>query len=399
MRKLRTVIALYMAGLVSCQVAELRRKSWLLALPICMGLTMPVARATADARVGEFSIPSVSPLTDVQLGRLRRLVAEHPEAWELGAAIKQAAVPLLAARPNPLEVIHYEGLVNTDPRRIATVAQLREMGDIARLVRYWQISSDPKAAETILRFITAWTQTYRLTGNDVNENKFYPLLVAWYSLRTSVAEVDRRPVDNWVRRLGELHHEAVRDSTHFTNRYSKHVRLLAICGMILDRAEWRESAHAGIKRFVRHSLFEDGTSRDLKRRDTLTYHCSSLKPPLELAMLAGDKGKALYAWTSPQGGSIQKSVQYVVPFALGQKTRREWVNSKVGLDHRRAATGLEHYRPGTLYDPHNALELMEKAAYFEPNLMRVVLHLSEGDAKRFPSWQTLINAAVRKGQN
>lgn len=348
-------------------------------------------------QVGEFSIPWTTPLDAAQLARLRELVAEDAEAKALAEKIRKEAVGHLDDEPTPLKVIHYEGLVNTDPKRIATVAKLKQMGDLARLVRYWQVSGDARSAGQLKKLTTAWTSTYQLTGNDVNENKFKPMLVAYHALRDEFDPDQRERIDTWVENLGRLHAEAVKRSDHFTNRYSKHVRLLALAGMILDKPEWVGQAHEGIKRFVENSLHSDGTSRDLKRRDTLTYHCSALKPPIELAMLAGPGGRDLYTWQNKQGGSIARSVDYVVPYAMGEKTRREWTNSQIDLDRKRAEAGLEKYRPGRLFDPDDSLELMEAASYFDADLMRVVLHLSKGDAERFPSWRTLVNEAARRG--
>ncbi len=361
-------------------------------------LLLAALPALAGAEVGEFEIPPVSPLSPAQLGALRALVADDAEAADLAEQVQAEALPLLDAQPRPLEVIHYEGLVNTDPRRIASVEHLRDMSHAARLMRYWQVSGDERAAQTLRRFIEAWSGTYRLTGNDVNENKLQPLLVAYHALRESFPAERRQAIDGWVEQLGRLHAEAVAESRHFTNRYSKHVRLLAMCGMVLDRPEWVQAAHEGIRRFVAQSLYADGTSLDLKRRDTLTYHASALKPPLELAILAGAPGRALYTWQSPDGGSLKKSVDYVVPYALGEKTRQEWTNSQVDLDRRRAQADLEYYRPGRLYDPQNALELMELGSYFDPDLARVVRHLTDSPAQRFSSWQMLVNAAARAGQ-
>ena len=359
-------------------------------------LTVVLWLPLAAAEVGEFEIPPVSPLVEGQLARLRQLCRRDPEARALATTARDQATPFLDDDPRPLEVIHYEGLVNTDPRRIASVENLRDMTKAALLGRYWQAFGDDRAAASLRRFILAWADTYKLTGNDVNENKFYPLLVAYHGLRPSFPTAARRQVDGWVSDLGKLHQRAVRKSERFTNRYNKSVRLLAICGMILDRPAWIAAAHEGIKRFVSQSLFADGTSHDLRRRDTLTYHGSALKPVLELAQLAGEDGRKLYSWTAPQtGGSLQKAVDYVVPYAMGEKTRREWTNSKVELDRRRAEAGLEYYRAGRLYDPQNALELMERASYFDPGLMRVVRHLTKTEAKRFPTWQTLVNAARR----
>lgn len=178
-----------------------------------------------------------------------------------------------------------------------------------------------------------------------------------------------------------------------TNRYTKHVRLAMICGMILERPELTALGETGVKRFVSESLYADGSSLDLKRRDTLTYHSSALRPPLQIAMLSGNSSE-LYTWENEAGGSLKKSVDYVVPFAMGEKTGEEWTHSKVALDHQRAAAGLAEYQPGKLYDPQQASELMELAAFFDPELMKVVRHLAGSESKRFPHWQTLVNEAV-----
>jgi hypothetical protein len=195
--------------------------------------------------------------------------------------------------------------------------------------------------------------------------------------------------------MGELHARAVRDSTRFTNRYTKHLRLLATFGLILDRHEWQQAAQDGIKRFVTESLRADGTSYDLEHRDTLTYHNSALRPVIELAVLSGPDGSALYTWENPDGGSITKSVDYVLPYASGEKTREEWRNTQEDLDRRRAAEGIEAYRPGRLYEPKNALRLLEEASYFDPSLVPLVLKLHESTAERFASWTMVVNAAAR----
>lgn len=348
-----------------------------------------------QAEVGEFHIPSVLPLEPAQCRELRRVVREDEEAAALAAGVRKQARPLLNAEPRPLEVIHYEGLVNTNPKRIASVENLRDMTKAAWLLRYWQAFGDEDAAATLRRFIDAWFGTYKLTGNDVNENKLFPLLVAYDALRESFPSDRREEIDAFCSRLGTLHLRRVTRARRFTNRFGKSLRLLAMTGMILEKPEWVKRARDGVKRFVEESLYADGTSHDLKRRDTLTYHGSALKKPIDLAIMLGKDGWDLYSWESPKGGSLKKSSEYVVPYALGDKTHREWVNSKSDLDRRRADAGLEKYRRGRLYEPENAQELMGKAAYFDPDLMRVVRHLHPGEAERFPTWQTLMNSIKR----
>ncbi|MEX2382961.1 MAG: alginate lyase family protein [Opitutales bacterium] len=348
---------------------------------------------------GEFSIPDVIPVPMEAVHQLRALVKTDPEAAARAAEIAEAARPFIGDPATPLEVINYEGLLNTDPRRIATVAKLKQMGEAAWLIRHWQASGDPAAAETLRTWIVAWFGTYELTGNDVNENKFLPLLIAYSYLRPEFPPDTRATIDGFVDELGNLHANAMEESTHFTNRYTKHVRLTTLAGMILERPEWIAASRAGVRRFVEESLHPDGSSNDLQRRDTLTYHNSALRPAIQIAMLAPlEEGQALYDWENSRGGSLRKSVDLVVPYALGQKTREEWKNSKIDLDRRRAEAGIDHYEAGRLYDPQNALSLMELAAYFDPALIPVVQHLTGSSAERYPTWQSLVNAAVASGR-
>ncbi|MFW5846132.1 MAG: hypothetical protein ACOCXJ_07890, partial [Planctomycetota bacterium] len=167
---------------------------------------------TLSAAVGEFGIRSVVPMTEAQMQSLREIVSEHPEAKALVADITAEAHALLDAEPQPLAVIHYEGLVNTDPKRIATVAKLREMDDVALLLRYWQATGDERAAEALMRFITAWASTYEPTGNDVNENKFVPLFVAYLALRDRFPADNQELVDAWIEDMGTRHARAVKRS-------------------------------------------------------------------------------------------------------------------------------------------------------------------------------------------
>ncbi len=364
------------------------------AFAIALFAAKPLHNSNETREVGELTIPLVSPLNPEALERLRRCVRAEPSAQRWAEKLRDETRPLFDLAPDPLAEIHYEGLVNTDPRRQAAVAKLQQMAHAAVLMRHWQLSGDARSAATLRALIVAWARTYRPTGNDVNENKLYPLLVAYAALRPEMPKADRAEADAWVDRFGRLHAEAVDRSQQFTNRYAKHLRLLFVCGRILDRPQWEEQALEGVRRFVARGLYADGTSEDLHRRDTLTYHCSALTPVVELAMLAGPKGRELYGWTAPQGGSIRKSVAYVVPYAAGEKTREEWKNSTVGLDRRRAAAGLEHYRPGRLFQPVEALELMELAEFFEPDMLPLVQKLAGRPNERFPTWQTLVNRAI-----
>ncbi len=350
--------------------------------------------AAAPGDPGEFSFRRTVPLATEQTERLRELVKNDEEAAALFKELEAEAKPLIGIEPNPIAKIHYEGLVNTNPKRIKSVKHLRQMEDASILFQYWQASGNEEAAETLRNMVTAWATTYVPTGNDVNENKFYPLYTAYEALRPTFSEEERGQVDAWIRKIGKLHEKEVKNPTFMTNRFTKSIRMLAMFARILDEPAWDKMAKDGFKTYVTESLRPDGTSLDLERRDTLTYHTSGLRPIVEIAIYAGDEGRELYEWESPVKSSLKKSVDYVVPFANGTKTRKEWLNTTVDLDRRRGAAGIEAYRPGRLYEPENSLTLFEEASFFDPSFMPLVNKFAGSDAKRFATWTMVVNAAA-----
>lgn len=351
----------------------------------------------APGSVGEVEIRSVLPLDAAQRARLARLVESDPEAGALFQLRQTRGLALLTARPSPLEKIFYEGLVHTDPRRVKSVEHLRDMDDLAALLEWWQASGDRRAASKGVEYLLAWTQTYVPTGNDVNDAKLLPVLVAAIAWRSELSADDQQRLDTWIQRFGQVHRDAAREQKDKrTNRYSKRLIVITMTALALDRKEWLDDVRQEYARFVASALSPDGTSEDLRRRDTLTYHCSMLRPLLDLAMLLQVPGSPdLYRQESDSGASVRKSVLYVVPFADGSKQRREWVNTTVELDRQRAAAGLEEYKPGRLFDPKDSLKMLEQASFFEPELIPLVARLSESGAKRFPTWRSVVQQAMR----
>ncbi len=361
--------------------------SWWSRWRACLFALLLVIGLRASDGPGEFSLRAVLPLDVAQSKRLRQLVSVDREAAALAAKVVQEAAPLVEVAPMPLAEIRYEGLVNTDPRRLADVVHLRTLDQVAAAVDAWQATGEERFAIMLRRHCAAWAATYRPTGNDVNENKLTPLLVAWMGLR--VATPDAK-IDAWIADMGDRHARAVTESKHLTNRYTKHVRLAVFCGLAIGRPDLVALGRTGIERFVAGSLRADGTSLDLELRDSLTYHCSALTTMLDLALILGADGRTLYAWEAPGAGSLKLAVDYVVPYAAGEKTREEWRKTQVGLDRRRAEAGLEHYRPGRLFEPAQAAKLMEAACAFDLRLEPLALRLSGGTARQFGSWRMLV---------
>ena len=107
-----------------------------------LGLLLLLAGVELDTvtpKPGEFELPEVIPVPMGAIEELRHLAREDPEARGIIEELKGEAEASFGRPATPLSAIDYEGLLNTDPKRIASVQSLRQTADAALLLRYWQV--------------------------------------------------------------------------------------------------------------------------------------------------------------------------------------------------------------------------------------------------------------------
>lgn len=366
-------------------------------------LTLARAAEKKEKDAGELKIRTALALSAPQRARLAQIVQTDDGARALWQEIKAQADGVAAATPDPLKVINYEGRINTDKARIETVQHLQDMDKLAVLgYAYAATSGDEQQryGKAARDFVLAWSQTFQPTGNPINENKLEPVWQTYAMLRegTLFSVEQKASVESWLRDLGEAELRYARANPHTThnNWHAKRLKMMAQLGAILNEPKFTDYALDEVKSYVAKSLRGDGTSLDLEERDALSYHVAGLVPFLVLARAAGDKGRELYFYEAPGGASLQKSVNFAVPYAKGEKEYPQWRNTKAAIDHERAKAGIPEYQPGTLYDPRegSTLEMFELASSFEPELLPLVYELSDVPKDtRYPTWNLVLVAA------
>ena len=134
---------------------------------------------------------------------------------------------------------------------------------------------------------------------------------------------------------------------------------------------------------------------DFEDRDALHYHIYTLEPLLKTAILIKRAtGVDYFTYASPAGSSIQKSIEFLIPFVTGEKKHREFVNSKTPFDKKRAENKEPGYITGRDFDPETAVEVLSYAAYFQPGYNSMVKKLMAVSGT-YPNWQLMLNV-VRK---
>lgn len=330
-----------------------------------------------------------------QRDKLQVLVRDQARVGPMWETVRRQADDVLNDAPQPLRHIVYEGRLDTDPQRVATVRSLRDMGKLDLLTQADAVTGDARYAEKQREFVLAWATTYEPTGNPINENKLIPVLVSYALQRDAFASADRPRVDAWVRALAAAGIESARarpDSTG-NNWHPKRLELVAAAAWILGEDHFTRYAVEGAQSYVASSLRPDGSSFDFEHRDALSYHMGGVAPLLRLAALLKPSGFDLYHYEAPNGAGVKKSVAFVAPYARAEKTHGEFARTKGKLDQERAAAGLEHYRPGRLFDPKSSLQFFEMATAFEPGYGALVARLAGAPGEQHPTWNVVLARA------
>ncbi len=341
---------------------------------------------------------------DKQKARLANLVKKDDEAKKQFDPLLKQANDALKDEADPIAKIVSEGTLASDPRKVRTGQSLRDMNKTGALAWAWAVTGKKEYADKARAFLLAWAKTNVSAGNPINDTKLEPLFVAYDLVGAGFAPSDKNIVDDYFRAIALAGQESIKKGKGTsTNNWNSHrIKTVGLIGFALHDAPliaWTTEAY---QKQVAVNLRPDGSSMDFEDRDALHYHIYDLEPLLTVALAArqNDKKADWFHYESPKNTSLAKSVAWLAPYATGEKQHKEFVNSKVAFDRKRAEAGEKGYAPGTIADPRSTRSVMEDASVWEPDKYKAValkLLAPEGQApaKRFGSWQMVVAESRR----
>jgi hypothetical protein len=317
--------------------------------------------------------------------QLRILVNTNSEAAVQFAKIREAANLALDEEPAPISKIVSEGHLGSDPRKIRSWAAMADIDKVESLTWAWAVTGDRRYATQAVKFILAWARVNESDGDPINETKFEPMIVAYDLLRPDLSETDRKTVDDWLRTKAET--LLSKGKPERNNWVSHRLQIVGLVGLVLDDESLTQQAVEGFRNHVEEDLYLDGSSLDFQTRDALYYHLYTLEPMLVLARAEErhDATLNLFDYQAASGASLHGSVDFVIPFAEGEKTHFEFVHSKVNFDRRRARDGENEFQPH-FWNPRTSIDMFTEAAWFSPKYGRLAARLAGNPEGMFINW-------------
>ncbi|MGF7081387.1 alginate lyase family protein [Mucilaginibacter sp. UYCu711] len=310
--------------------------------------------------------------------------------------IKNTAKKALNAAPNPIEKITSQGLLAGNPAKTASLKAADDAPKIYALALYFRLYNNVSYLNKAVEYLTAWAKINKPTGDPIDGTKLEDLISGYDLVRDGVDEQKRAEIDAWLNKFADeqIRSESIKagKSTAINNWNSHRLKVITFIAYTLHNKTYEQYVLDEIEKQIGQNLFADGSGFDFKQRDALHYHVYTLEPLLKaIIVINRSTGKNYYTFQSKSQASIQRSVQFLVPFVTGEKTHVEFLNSTVKFDRDRAANREKGYEPAN-FVPKSGVVVLCLASYFDPSLQDIIKKVNGDD---YNDWQLVLNN-VRK---
>lgn len=335
-------------------------------------------------------------LSDTEVKALAHAITTDEQIKAVFEPIKNTAQKALNEAPNPIEMVRSEGLLAGNPAKTASLKAVNDAPKIYALALCYRLYSNEQYLNKTIEYLTAWAKINKPTGDPIDGTKLEDLIAGYDLIRNKVNTQTQTAIDAWLNTFAneQINSASIKPGkqTAINNWNSHRLKVITLIAYTLHSEKLEQYIYDEIEKQIAQNLYADGSGFDFKERDALHYHIYTLEPLLKaIIVINRATGKNYYTFQSKSQSSIQKSVQFLVPFVTGEKTHVEFLNSNVKFDRARAANHEKGYEPAN-FVPGSGIVVLSLASYFDPSLQQIIKKVN-GD--NYDDWQLVLNN-VRK---
>lgn len=275
--------------------------------------------------------------------------ASQPDAARLLARASRQ----LAAQPHPLPRLHTEGTLPHQGIYDDSVAAARDFPLMREAALAWRLSGDTRYLVQVDGFLRAWLALYELSFNPIDETRFDAFIDAYALTRDALPAQTQAQMKHWLRALAEgyIGRSESRsdpgkrpDSLTWVNNWQSHrVKLMAMSATALeDRALVTKVRQLFLTQLA-NNVRRDGSVEDFEDRDALHYVVYDLEPLVMAALAVHPFEPDWLHQKAATGVDLAAAIDWLLPYARGERSHEEFVNSHVAFDRQRAAAGMAGY--------------------------------------------------------
>ncbi len=284
--------------------------------------------------------------------------------------VSSVAKNALNDTPNPIDVVQVEGKLPSVPVAEASVNSLKDMPKLEALGEAYKASNDEKYADKAKEYLLAWAKVNHSTGNPINDAQLYNVINTYALIKDSDAIKNdpdsQKKIESYLKSIANT--ELKSTWFNMSQNWNAHrIELIADVGFATNDKSLISQSMKLYKDFLGVNINSDGSTLDFHTRDALHYHNYDLQPLLRLAEVAGRNGyPGMFDYTTPNGGSLRKAVDFEIPYITGTKSHIEFKNSIIAFDRQRAEAGVKGMAVAP-FNPKKAQYIIELATELDPS--------------------------------
>lgn len=344
--------------------------------------------------LGLIAKAQIVSLNNGEIKRLKNKISNNEAYQKLYDHYKTLAAQALTETPDPIDLIQSQGLLEGNPLKVATNKSIRDFPKVYALAVNYRISGQKADLDKATEFLLAWAKTNHSAGDPINDTKLEDAITAYDLIRNAVSAANRNAIDLWLEQTAQAEvnsKSAVGNRGTAINNWNSHrIKIITLIAYTLHDKKYDSVISSLLEKQLDINLNNDGTTWDFVERDAFHYHTYDLEPLLS-AITAIDRatGKNYFIYQTSKGASIQKSVDFMVPYMTGEKQHGEFTNSHVKFDQDRAKNGEKGYAAGTPFNPKSGMFTLALAAYFNPDYVKVMKQVAND--QQYFDWQLALN--------
>jgi len=300
--------------------------------------------------------------------------------------LQRAAAPALLKAPDPLSVIHVEGTLPTAESYKRAYQSSRDWGLMSTLASMFAVTGETRYLERYEQYLTAWLATYRISGNPIDETGLGHWLLAYRTAGGALPQPIQARMRTFACDLSARYQQSQppERKTSSNNWQSHRVKLAVMGAFVCGDPGLITRAITVFKDQIRDNLLPTGEAIDFVERDALHYVVYSVEPLLEAALFSNLYGRQLFQHIGPRGQSIGRTLEWLAPYARGDRSHEEFARSTVRFDAERAAAGVPGFSGP--FDPRKTRYAYWLASRLDSHWSELSLSLGQPPASQRAPW-------------
>lgn len=257
------------------------------------------------------------------------------------SALLRAAARVVDRAPHALPLVHVEGTLPGHGIYDSSREALRDLPAARDLAIAGRLTGDLQYSDAAARFVSDWATTYRPSLNPIDETGFDALFIAWDLLPNTSRQALQPAMEKLLGAFaqGYLQHPP-KGSTSINNWNSHRIKLATMAAFAVGDERLVAHAHDRYREQLQANIDSNGLTFDFSQRDALHYVVYSLEPLLMAALAARQHGQD---WWPDEGERLSRALNWLLPYATGEKTHTEFGNTTVQFDRVRRDAGLQGF--------------------------------------------------------